>query len=356
MQISKDKFLLTIGLPVYNDPEALKETIKSLIPELSRFSDLVEIVVSDNCSVEDSKVDFVRSLEIFPNSTVVRQISNLGFAGNLMAISELARGTYIWFIGAGDTLVPGAAPGILDVLGNKEVSWGTVMGLFNYHRHEEYVEPKSTVLYAKSSEDSTLTVYNHAISLNIFRTEIFRSYTTCSAHTLSFLNRSKKPFGLSAGRTEEVEDCHWPHLEAVGQFALENSDKELVWFEYLRKSILLNSNLNGNWDKGPAAMRIFSQWSEVVAFTSYALSRSKWIRNLAKELRGLHLLRFTFMIRQDSTLKGGQILLHQRKMIVGKHVRLAVLLICLLPRLGIKILVAMRRRFWRQAPAFQSPR
>jgi glycosyltransferase involved in cell wall biosynthesis len=356
MQGAKDKFLLTIGLPVYEDSEALLRTIESLVAELSNFPDSVEVVVSDNHSSIDPTNEFSNALSGFPNSVVVRQVSNLGFAGNLKALSHLARGTYIWFIGAGDTLVPGSLPGILDVLRGEDVSWGTVMGLFNYHRHEEYREPKVVNVFGTSQADSNVAVFNHSVSLNIMKSDIIREFMSCQSHSIEYPKIAPKRFAGLRKVTVENELCHWPHLEALGQYVANRSEEDFRWFEYLRKSVLLNSNRTGNWDQGAAAMRIFAQWSEVVSFATKALPVSKWLEKLDGELRGWHLLRFTFMLRQDSTLGRREILTHQRKMDTNWLVRFAVWIICWLPAFAISALVWARRNFWRQSPSYQKSR
>jgi glycosyltransferase involved in cell wall biosynthesis len=356
MQGAKDKFVLTIGLPVYDDSEALLRTIESLGAELGVFVDDVEVVVSDNHSSYDPTVEFSNALSLFPNSIVVRQVSNLGFAGNLKALSNLARGTYIWFMGAGDTLVPGSIAGILDVLREEEVSWGTVMGLFNYHRHEEYREPEMVTAFGTSQEDSNVAVFNHSVSLNIVKRDIIREFMSCQSHSMQYLKTAPKRLGGLRKVSVESELCHWPHLEALGQYVANHSEEDFRWFEYHRKSVLLNSNRTGNWDQGAAAMRIFAQWSEVVSFAAKALPVSKWLEKLDGELRGWHLLRFTFMLRQDSTLGRREILTHQRKMDTHWLVRFAVWIICWLPAFAIWALVWARRNFWRQSPNYQKSR
>jgi len=344
--------ILTLALPVFNDAEALLETIRSIAPELHGYSNLVEVLVSDNCSTVDSTGDFAKALEGFSDSRVVRQSSNLGFDGNLKALSTLARGTYIWFIGAGDTLVDGSMADLIALLKEDRYSWGSVMGLFNYHRHEEYIEPLETNLFASSKYYSETQVFNHAISLNIFKTEILRNFS-CRGHGLGRFRYRPDARGGEANLTPEIDECYWPHLEAVGQFALENSDSELIWFEYLRKTVLLNSNKNGNWDKGKAAMRIFAQWSDVVASSSVALPRSAWLRNLNAELRSWHLLRFTFMLRQDSNLRSADLLLLQQRVRAKLPVFLGATLIWILPRFSVSLLAWVRRRFWPKAPSYK---
>ena len=356
MQGATDRFLLTIGLPVYEDAEALLVTIDSLVPEILNFPGEVEVIVSDNHSSIDSTSDFSKALSRFPNSSVVRQVSNLGFSGNIKALSDLASGTYIWFIGAGDTLVPGALPGILSVIRKEDVSWGTVMGLFNYHRHEEYPEPHTTTVFGTSEAVSKVDVFNHAVSLNIVKNEILREFTTCQSHSTVYLALTPKSLGRVRQASVEDEACHWPHLEALGQFVANHRDEKFRWFKYLKKSVLLNSNRSGNWDQGSAAMRIFAQWSEVVSVATRAIPESAWLEGLDSELRGWHLLRFTFMLRQNSTLDSRDILLHQSKMDVSWRFRIAVKIICWLPKSAIKTLVWARRSFWAQAPAYQKSR
>jgi len=345
MPSSSTELLLTIALPVFDDANSLLETIESLIPELAGHENLVELIVSDNFSHTDSTDDFRRALNDFPNSLVVRQTSNLGFSGNLSALAGLSGATYIWFIGAGDALVKGVMSDILGILSDERVSWGTVTGLFNYHQHEKYLEPDDLLAIAESGEVSSVPVFNHAVSLNIMKSDIMRSFQASQSPLQQVQGSGKVPLRSATPNVLDVEINAWPHLVALVQHTEESGIESHSWFEYKRKTILLKSNTGGNWDKSSVAMKIFAQWSLVVEQAAISIPNSRWLQDLNSELKGWHLLRFTFMLRQDNVLKPKTILLQQRAMDLKPIFRLMAAFICLTPKVGIAMLTWVRRRF-----------
>lgn len=96
--------LLSICIPTYNRPESLDNCLNSLAKQKEKN---FEVCISDNCSKADIKKiirPYKKKLKIKFN----RNNKNLGFALNLLKVSSMAKGEYIWFIGDDDLLVPGA--------------------------------------------------------------------------------------------------------------------------------------------------------------------------------------------------------------------------------------------------------
>ena len=104
--------LLSICIPTYNRPESLDNCLNSLAKQKEKN---FEVCISDNCSKADIKKiikSYKKNLKIKFN----RNNKNLGFALNLLKVSSMAKGEYIWFIGDDDLLVPGAIKYLLRLI------------------------------------------------------------------------------------------------------------------------------------------------------------------------------------------------------------------------------------------------
>lgn len=108
--------LLTICIPTYNRADHLKSAIFSLIPQIKKAGDSVELIISDNCSTDHTKqvVDMCKQqipIKYYKNSR------NMGFTYNLInPISEKATGEYGWIIGDDDIVVESAVDDILKII------------------------------------------------------------------------------------------------------------------------------------------------------------------------------------------------------------------------------------------------
>ena len=92
--------LLSICIPTYNRPESLLNCLNSLAKQKNKD---FEVCVSDNCSKKNIKnliKPFRKKLKIAYN----RNKKNLGFALNVLKVSSMARGEFIWFLGDDDLL------------------------------------------------------------------------------------------------------------------------------------------------------------------------------------------------------------------------------------------------------------
>ncbi len=103
--------LLSICIPTYNQVGELRETLKSLVPQLKEE---VEVVIGDDSDNLDSSEMIKREFSSYP----IRHFKNekrLGFDKNLLFVTGQARGRYIWWFGD-DVFEPDALSYILPVL------------------------------------------------------------------------------------------------------------------------------------------------------------------------------------------------------------------------------------------------
>ena len=93
---------LSICIPTYNRPE-----IFNLLRSISFLcSENISIIVSDNNSSIYSASEFIHQVRaINPAIIAVRQDSNLGYSGNILALVSLAKSEWLTFLMSDDTLI-----------------------------------------------------------------------------------------------------------------------------------------------------------------------------------------------------------------------------------------------------------
>jgi hypothetical protein len=95
---------LTIGMPVYNGARYLGQSIESLIGQ--EWHDF-ELIISDNCSTDESADIADAYARRDPRIRVVRQSQNVGAAANFNAVFRLGSAPYFKWACADDCLLPG---------------------------------------------------------------------------------------------------------------------------------------------------------------------------------------------------------------------------------------------------------
>lgn len=109
------RFKLSVCIPTYNRASFIADTIQSIINAAKGFSG-IEIVVSDNASIDNTKeiVDSFRTE--FPDINYFRWTKNMGADLNYLKVVELARGDYCWLFGSDDLMGKDAIAKILGML------------------------------------------------------------------------------------------------------------------------------------------------------------------------------------------------------------------------------------------------
>ena len=93
--------ILSICIPTFNNIESLKMCLDYVFQARREFDEMVEVIVSDNCS-EDGTFLYLQKIEE-NNYRCYRNESNLGFNKNLLLLVEkYAVGEYVWTIGDDD--------------------------------------------------------------------------------------------------------------------------------------------------------------------------------------------------------------------------------------------------------------
>lgn len=110
-----DKPLLSICITTYNRASWLAVNLKTLRQWAEPFRDLIEIIVCDNAS-EDNTEQVVKPFLNQDNFHYYRNLQNVGMLGNLKITAHHAKGKYVWIIGDDDIIKNGAIKAVLDAI------------------------------------------------------------------------------------------------------------------------------------------------------------------------------------------------------------------------------------------------
>jgi glycosyltransferase involved in cell wall biosynthesis len=112
--------LLSICIPTYNRPENLKNCLDSIAKQVSTD---FEVCISDNAS----KADIGKIIQPFKKKFKIRfkrNKKNLGFAMNVLNVSLMARGRFIWFLGDDDLLTKNSLSFLIKLIKkNKKINF-----------------------------------------------------------------------------------------------------------------------------------------------------------------------------------------------------------------------------------------
>lgn len=109
---------LSICIPTYNRRVFLERSINAILPQLT---DDVEVLISNNCSTDDTD-EYCKTLD--PRITYHKQPENIGPDGNFLWLMENASGKYILILSDDDYLEDGAVDRLINFLNGKEIGLG----------------------------------------------------------------------------------------------------------------------------------------------------------------------------------------------------------------------------------------
>ncbi|MBD2629284.1 glycosyltransferase family 2 protein [Trichormus variabilis] len=96
--------LLTIAIPTYNRAKLLDEQLEWLTQEIKGFESECEILISDNCSTDDTQQIIEKWQTILSNTAFKshRNIENIGLMKNIIHCINLSETKYVWTISDDD--------------------------------------------------------------------------------------------------------------------------------------------------------------------------------------------------------------------------------------------------------------
>ena len=113
--------LLTIAIPTFNRQPFLAELLECLLHQVQGLrDDLFELIVSDNCSTDNTGEVVAAFQQRGLPGRYIRNETNLGSDSNFLQCMDLAQGQYVWVLGDDDLLVPHAIATLLSLLSQGE--------------------------------------------------------------------------------------------------------------------------------------------------------------------------------------------------------------------------------------------
>ena len=183
-----NNIIISICIPIYNGEYTIEGTLKSILSDLSGNEDKVEIIISDNCSTDNTFNILSNYIKKYDFIKYFRNESNLGFDRNIDKIINLASTDYVWFVGDDDELEKGAVAKVLDTLKNFENLKSICINYSMYDRiKEKYTSDKvigidEDILFHSPNEFlSKLGYYPNFVSSLIlnksnFKTDLYKKY------------------------------------------------------------------------------------------------------------------------------------------------------------------------------------
>jgi abequosyltransferase len=144
--------LLTIAIPTYNRARFLDRCLGELHAQLEGVSEQLEIIVSDNCSVDDTPDVVERYRQMGMSIKYLRNSVNEGSDYNIAQCYRAATGKYVVAFSDDDVWRPGSLRKICSVLSQQD--WGVVyLRAIPFNEIEEisskpYIEP-SVIVYSE---------------------------------------------------------------------------------------------------------------------------------------------------------------------------------------------------------------
>jgi abequosyltransferase len=113
--------LLTISIPTFNRAGYLELCLRQFLPDRDLIEQgVLEILVSDNCSPDDTTARVESQRQAGLDVRYIRNDTNIGSDANIAQCFNLARGRYVQILGDDDLYLPGRLQAIVDLLRERE--------------------------------------------------------------------------------------------------------------------------------------------------------------------------------------------------------------------------------------------
>ncbi|MEK3901850.1 glycosyltransferase [Paenibacillus sp. FSL R7-0179] len=109
--------LLSIVMPTFNRARHLNNNLHSIYTQICD-GDLVEVVISDNASSDQTQLVSAAYTRLFSSARYSRNAENIGADRNIALVSTLAKGSFIKLQGDDDYWIDGALPDFLGIIMN----------------------------------------------------------------------------------------------------------------------------------------------------------------------------------------------------------------------------------------------
>lgn len=110
-----NSILLSICIPTYNRGVFLDICLSQICKQTKEFEDSIEVIVSDNCSSDNTEEIVHRFIASGHNINFVKNTENIGADRNFEQCFSTAKGKYVWIFGDDDILLDGSLKKIISI-------------------------------------------------------------------------------------------------------------------------------------------------------------------------------------------------------------------------------------------------
>ncbi|MGC8728544.1 MAG: glycosyltransferase family 2 protein [Elusimicrobiales bacterium] len=156
---------LSICIPTYNRAEYLPDLFDSIFSQVNNDNeDLLEVVVSDNASGDDT-IEVVNSYKNkFKNFVYFRWDRNMGADANFLKVVELSKGEYCWLMGSDDKILDNGIDRVLEFLNKNKGISGLSVNRKAYNKNFQF-EIKIKPIIKDAKKDIILKDFNVFLEL-----------------------------------------------------------------------------------------------------------------------------------------------------------------------------------------------
>lgn len=157
--------VLSLCFPTYNRGWCMKEQIERLKSCPKETLDRMEIIISDNCSTDDTQEIVEKAISTGFLCRYIRNETNLGMDGNFVSCFRKAQGRYVWLLGDDDTIIIESLVRIVELLDVPE-EYGLLHIYQRWNLEQE-------IIYVDNKDEMTkyVSYYITFISANIVNTK-----------------------------------------------------------------------------------------------------------------------------------------------------------------------------------------
>lgn len=165
---------LSICIPTFNRSECLKECLSAVLASVAGYEYEIEVVISDNASIDDTGSVVRAFQEKHPWIRYHRNEQNIGAERNFYLLAALAQGDNIWIFGDDDKM---EASAVARVLGNIRAGYGLTICNYSIWDNQLAVQIKKMGLPGdqdQSFEDPNELLMRFGLHLGYISSVVFR--------------------------------------------------------------------------------------------------------------------------------------------------------------------------------------
>lgn len=183
--------LISIGLPTYNSYGKILKALQSIWDQ--KYPNL-EVIISDNCSTDNTKELFTTIIHDHPQTIYFRQTANIGLVQNFEFVLRQSKGEYFMWIADDDKLEPDILKKYVEFL-MSHPEYSLVSGQIKYWRGDKAIFLENNFSMEDKHRDMRVLHYYYKVMYGaVFHGLMHR----CAAEKIPLLNSIGNDFHFVA--------------------------------------------------------------------------------------------------------------------------------------------------------------